>query len=73
MKRKILTLALSAVTLFSMTRCSNERATSNYPGDQIMLQKGPLGSAYPGARELMNAPSNDPALNPNLTGDLVRP
>ena len=73
MRRMILTLALSAVTLFSMTQCWNEQATPDYVADQGTLQEVPLGSAYPGVRELMNAPLNDPALNLNLSGDLVRP
>ncbi len=33
----------------------------------------PLGAAYPGTRELMNAPSNDPALNNDRNGVELRP
>jgi hypothetical protein len=33
----------------------------------------PIGSAYPGTRELMNAPSNDPALNNDRNGVDLRP
>jgi hypothetical protein len=33
----------------------------------------PIGSAYPGTRELMDAPSNDPALNSDRNGVDLRP
>jgi hypothetical protein len=33
----------------------------------------PLGAAYPGTRELMDAPSNDPALNNDRNGVDLRP
>jgi hypothetical protein len=33
----------------------------------------PIGAAYPGTRELMNAPSNDPALNNDRNGVELRP
>lgn len=33
----------------------------------------PLGAEYPGTRELMNAPSNDPALNNDRNGVELRP
>jgi hypothetical protein len=33
----------------------------------------PVGAAYPGTRELMNAPSNDPALNNDRNGVELRP
>src|SRR5215469_9035814 len=33
----------------------------------------PIGSAYPGTRELMDAPSNDPALNNDRSGVELRP
>jgi hypothetical protein len=33
----------------------------------------PIGSAYPGTRELMDAPSNDPALNNDRNGVELRP
>jgi hypothetical protein len=33
----------------------------------------PLGAAYPGTRELMSAPSNDPALNNDRNGVELRP
>jgi hypothetical protein len=33
----------------------------------------PLGAAYPGTRELMDAPSNDPALNNDRNGVELRP
>lgn len=33
----------------------------------------PVGSAYPGTRELMDAPSNDPALNNDRNGVELRP
>ena len=33
----------------------------------------PLGAAYPGTRELMNAPSNDPALNNDRNWVELRP
>jgi hypothetical protein len=38
-----------------------------------MSPQTPLGSAYPGTRELMNAPSNDPALNNDRNGVELRP
>ena len=33
----------------------------------------PLGAAYPGTRELMDAPSNDPALSNDHNGVELRP
>jgi hypothetical protein len=33
----------------------------------------PIGAAYPGMRELMNAPSNDPALSNDRNGVELRP
>jgi len=33
----------------------------------------PVGAAYPGTRELMDAPSNDPALNNDRNGVELRP
>jgi len=33
----------------------------------------PVGAEYPGTRELMNAPSNDPALNNDRNGVELRP
>jgi hypothetical protein len=33
----------------------------------------PIGSEYPGTRELMDAPSNDPALNNDRNGVDLRP
>jgi hypothetical protein len=33
----------------------------------------PVGGAYPGTRELMDAPSNDPALNNDRNGVELRP
>ena len=33
----------------------------------------PIGAAYPGTRELMDAPSNDPALNNDRNGVELRP
>jgi hypothetical protein len=33
----------------------------------------PISSAYPGTRELMSAPSNDPALNNDRNGVELRP
>jgi hypothetical protein len=38
-----------------------------------LVVEAPVGSAYPGTRELMDAPSNDPALNNDRNGVEVRP
>jgi hypothetical protein len=50
-----------------------------YPSTAPPLYQGsaepqtPVGAAYPGTRELMNAPSNDPALNNDRNGVDLRP
>ncbi len=40
---------------------------------QSSSTQAPIGSAYPGTRELMDAPSNDPALNNDRNGVELRP
>jgi hypothetical protein len=40
---------------------------------QFSSVQTPIGSDYPGTRELMNAPSNDPALNNDRNGVELRP
>jgi hypothetical protein len=63
---------VSGFVLFA-SGCWQQQRAQNQVADLIWLQNVPLDTAYPGTRELMNAPSNDPALNPTLSGDLVRP
>jgi hypothetical protein len=55
--------------------CSPQfRSSSPPPLYQLPLaQQVPIGSAYPGTRELMDAPSNDPALSNDRNGVELRP
>jgi hypothetical protein len=49
--------------------CSRQFSPSAPPYPLPLALQAPLGSTYPGVRELMDAPSNDPAIN----DDEVRP
>jgi hypothetical protein len=54
--------------------CSRQFAAPAWPPNQFPLAlQAPIGSAYPGTRELMDAPSNDPALNNDRNGVELRP
>jgi hypothetical protein len=67
------------VSLFSLTMiaggygCSREPSASQSPYALRLALEAPIGSAYPGTRELMDAPSNDPAVNNDRNGVELRP
>jgi hypothetical protein len=68
------------VVLFSLTiiaggyGCSRQFPSGSQPSYPLPLAlEAPIGSAYPGTRELMDAPSNDPALNNDRNGVELRP
>jgi hypothetical protein len=54
--------------------CSRQFPSPAPPLYELPLAlQAPIGSAYPGTRELMDAPSNDPALNNDRNGVDLRP
>ncbi len=53
--------------------CSRQIPRPAPPYPLPLALEAPVGSAYPGTRELMNAPSNDPALNNDRNGVEFRP
>jgi hypothetical protein len=62
------------VTIAGGYGCSRQFSSPAPPLYALPLaMQAPLGSAYPGTRELMDAPSNDPALNNDRNGIEVRP
>jgi hypothetical protein len=62
------------VAIMESAGCWRQFSSSGPPlyGFSSALQT-PLGAAYPGTRELMNAPSNDPALTNDRNGVELRP
>jgi hypothetical protein len=77
-KTALLSAALGAcalLTIVQSTGCWRQFPSSSA---QPMYQfssslQTPIGASYPGTRELMNAPSNDPALDNDRNGVDLRP
>lgn len=68
-------LVISAIVATGLltSGCWRQQSSQNPAADQALFQNRSVGSAYPGTRELMNAPSNDPALSENRNGNSTRP
>jgi hypothetical protein len=66
-------LAFSSVTTAAAYGCWRQFSSPAPPLYQTSSIQSPIGAAYPGTRELMNAPSNDPALNNDRNGVELRP
>jgi hypothetical protein len=71
--RTSLMFGVIAATGLLASGCWRQQSSQNPAADQALFQSRSIGSAYPGTRELMNAPSNDPALNENRNGNSIRP
>ncbi|HKU28112.1 MAG TPA: hypothetical protein VJQ54_21770 [Candidatus Sulfotelmatobacter sp.] len=72
--------SMFTISLFSLSMiaggygCSRQfSSTSQSPYPLPLALEAPIGSAYPGTRELMDAPSNDPTLNNDRNGVELRP
>ena len=73
--QSIITFVLFSLTIIaSGYGCSRQFPSgSQSPYPLPLALEAPIGSAYPGTRELMDAPSNDPALNNDRNGVELRP
>ena len=60
--QSIVTIALFALAMIAGYGCSRQ-SVSESPYPLPLALGSPIDSQYPGTRELMDAPSNDPALN----------
>jgi hypothetical protein len=73
-KSMIVLAGLCLMATAGVSGCWNQSQT---PAPQLYVHSAqpqtPLGAAYPGTRELMDAPSNDPALNNDRNGVDLRP
>jgi hypothetical protein len=67
--QSIVTIALFWLAMIGGYGCSRQFPVSESPYPLPLALEAPIDSAYPGTRELMDAPSNDPALN----NDELRP
>ena len=77
---KLIRKSGTVIALFSLLATAGEYGCwHQYPSPAPPLYQlyssvqTPIGSAYPGTRELMDAPSNDPALNNDRNGVELRP
>jgi hypothetical protein len=70
-RKSAITVALCWLLICGGSGCSRQLSSPPYPLPLAM--QAPIGSAYPGTRELMDAPSNDPALNNDRNGVELRP
>lgn len=72
--RSTIALAFLCLTTFAGPYgCWRQFSTPAPPLYQTSSIQVPIGAAYPGTRELMDAPSNDPALNNDRNGVELRP
>jgi hypothetical protein len=71
---KTIGAALCWLLISGGSGCSRQFPSSaSLPYPLPLAMEAPIGSAYPGTRELMDAPSNDPALNNDRNGVELRP
>jgi hypothetical protein len=70
-RHSIIAAALSSLMVI-VGGCSRQ-FTAPPPYELPLALQTPIGSAYPGTREIMDAPSNDPALNNDRNGVELRP
>lgn len=70
-RKSTIAVALCWLLISGGSGCSRQFPSPAYPLPLAM--QAPIGSAYPGTRELMDAPSNDPALNNDRNGVELRP
>jgi len=72
--QSIVTIALFSLTMIVGYGCSRQfPSVSESPYPLPLALEAPIDSEYPGTRELMDAPSNDPALNNDRNGVELRP
>jgi hypothetical protein len=71
--RSNLLIGVAAAAGLLVSGCWRQQSLHNAAADQVLFQSLPVGSEYPGTRELMNAPSNDPALKESRSGNSTRP
>jgi hypothetical protein len=64
---------LIAASAILASGCWRQPVIPNMLQDQFVFENHALDAGYPGTRELMNAPSNDPALGEHTSGNLTRP
>ena len=70
--QSIVTIALFSLAMIAGYGCSHQ-SVSEPPYPLPLALEAPIDSEYPGTRELMDAPSNDPALNNDRNGVELRP
>jgi hypothetical protein len=68
-----LILGLLAASAILASGCWRQPVVPNVLQDQYVWENHAINGEYPGTRELMNAPSNDPALGEQTSGNLTRP
>jgi hypothetical protein len=66
-------LALGFLFAAAATGCWRQPVVPSLIQDQVVFENRAIDSGYPGTRELMNAPSTDPALGEHSSGNLTRP
>ena len=73
-RSKTVRALLYVITLAGTYGCWRQFSSPAPPLYQLSTSiQAPIGAAYPGTRELMDAPSNDPALNNDRNGVELRP
>jgi hypothetical protein len=74
LRLKILLALFCCLTIGAGYGCWNQLSSPAPPLYQNSSSPQiPIGAAYPGTRELMDAPSNDPFLNNDRNGVELRP